>query len=277
MKNRTFCCAIIILTALLFGCQQSDTSSSTAAPQAAAAPSAETAPAKAVNTSGIVTETINAQGYTYVQVESNGEKIWAATPQFAVSEGDMVVIPEGMPMHNYYSQSLDREFELVYFVESILNASTASASTATPAPGQMPEGHPPISGAANPSAAQMPAGHPPISGAPAQVELADVDKLEDGMSIAEIYAARGDLSGKEVKLRGKVVKFSPQIMGTNWIHLQDGSGSAEAGTHDLTVTTGEQLKVGDIVVASGAVTLDKDFGHGYFYDLIIENAVVAVE
>ncbi|MFO7576804.1 MAG: DNA-binding protein [Pelovirga sp.] len=249
------------MTALLFGCQQSDTSSSTAAPQAAVTPSPAATPAKAANTSGVVIETINAQGYTYVQVDSDGEKIWAATPQFAVSEGDMVVIPEGMPMHNYYSQSLEREFEVVYFVESILNASTASASTASPSQAQMPEGHPPISGAA----------------APAQVELTDVVKLDDGMSIEEIYAARGDLSGKEVKLRGKVVKFSPQIMGTNWIHLQDGSGSADAGTHDLTVTTGEQLKVGDIVVASGAVTLDKDFGHGYFYDLIIENAVVAVE
>ncbi len=254
--------AILILATTLIGCQQSGNSTATATasptPTAAESPAPQ---APSSNITGTVVETMNAMGYTYVLVDTGEEQVWAATPQFEVSEGDMVVVPEGMPMHNYRSQTLEREFELVYFVDSILNASNASASTETPASPQMPQGHPPISGANSPAAAE------PI----------EVAKLDDGMTVEEIYAARENLGAKQVSLRGQVVKFSPQIMGTNWIHLQDGSGNAEAGTHDLTVTSDVQLKVGDVVVATGEITVDKDFGHGYFYNLIMENAAVTVE
>lgn len=206
---------------------------------------------------------MNALGYTYVLVDTDSEQVWAATPQFTVSVGDTVVVPDGMAMHNYHSQTLDRTFDVVYFVESILNASSATASTDTPEAAQMPDGHPPISGMGGTD--------------PSPITVTGIEKMEDGHNIAEIYADRDNLSGQEIQLRGKVVKFSPQIMGTNWIHLQDGSGNPEAGTHDLTLTSNTQLKVGDVVIASGKLTVDKDFGHGYAYDLIVENAVVSVE
>lgn len=257
MNNRIICIGLLFAAALLFGCQQNSTSTST--PQSAAPAPAQ--PTAAGNITGTVVETMNALGYTYVLVDSGSEKVWAATAQFAVSEGDMVVIPEGMPMHNYHSATLNRDFEVVYFVESILNASSAMASNAAAPQGQMPAGHPPISGMS----------------ASAPLDSVDIDKLDGGMNIEEIYAARSELADREIQLRGKVVKFSPQIMGTNWVHLQDGSGNPEAGTHDLTLTSSNQLKVGDVIVVSGKVTLDKDFGHGYFYDLIMENAVVTVE
>jgi hypothetical protein len=72
-----------------------------------------------------------------------------------------------------------------------------------------------------------------------------------------------------------VVKFSQQIMGKNWIHLQDGTGAA--GTNDLTVTTDGTANTGDTVVVTGVVTTDKDFGYGYKYDVILENATVTIE
>lgn len=257
MKNRILFSALLFTLVLLVGCQQNSSSqSSTTQPQAPA-------PQASNNISGSVVETMNALGYTYVLVDAGSEQIWAATPQFAVSVGDLVVIPEGMPMHNYHSQTLDRTFDVVYFVDSILNASSVNASSAAPAQGEMPTGHPPIAGMGG--------------AAPAPIAVDPLDKLENGLNIEEIYAARDELSGQEIQLRGKVVKFSPQIMGTNWVHLQDGSGSPEAGTHDLTLTSNNQLKVGDVVIASGKLTIDKDFGHGYVYDLIVENAVVSVE
>ncbi len=97
------------------------------------------------------------------------------------------------------------------------------------------------------------------------------------MTIAEIYAGKAELGDKAVTVRGIVVKFSPQIMGTNWLHIQDGSGNVEAKTNDLTVTSMAQVKVGDTVVASAPLTLNKDFGYGYKYDLIMEKAQVTVE
>ena len=72
-----------------------------------------------------------------------------------------------------------------------------------------------------------------------------------------------------------MVKFNANILGTNWIHIQDGTG--EKGMNDLTVTSSQRVKVGDTVVIRGRVTVEKDFGAGYKYDVIVENATVTVE
>jgi len=197
LKNRILYIVLFFSVALLVGCQQSSNNQSSTAQ----APTSTPTPQETTNNiSGNVVETMNALGYTYVLVDTGNEQVWAATAQFAVNVGDLVVIPDGMPMHNYHSQTLDRTFDLVYFVESILNASSATASTDTSAQGQMPAGHPPISGMGGT--------------APAPITVDPLDKLENGHNIEEIYAARDNLAGQEIQLRGKVVKFSPQIMGT---------------------------------------------------------------
>ncbi len=277
---------LIATAAIIFplsACSQNEpaqptTKTEAPAPTPAAQPEPATAAAPAPDPaetpgaiSGTVVETMNAAGYTYVYVDDGTKKIWAAAPEFAVKVGDEVMVPEGMAMHNYHSQSMNRDFDVVYFVESVLNASNPSMEGS--GMGMMG------ASAGNPADMQMPEGHPPISGnvAPPEVDLANVQKAAGGLTISEIYAGKTDLSGKAVTLRGKVVKFSPQIMGTNWIHLQDGSGDQAAGTHDLTVTSSVQVSVGDTIVASGVLTLDKDFGYGYKYDLIMENADVTVE
>jgi hypothetical protein len=136
-----------------------------------------------------------------------------------------------------------------------------------------------------PSAKGARAGHPPTHGhglsgpksPPANIDVSGVEKPEGGRTIAEIYADKAELSGKEVTLRGKVVKYLPQIMGKNWLHVRDGSGDADAGTHDLTVTTDAAVQVGDTVLITGKVQPDKDFGFGYRYDVLIEDAQVVVE
>ncbi len=264
MKRLTIVLTIFLASVTLTACNQNE-STQTSAQSATPAPMAQSsaAPASQSGTSGTVVETMNAAGYTYVQVDSGTEKIWAAAPEFSVNVGDQVVVPEGMAMHNYHSQTLDRDFPVVYFVDSVLNASSPMPGAVDPANTQMPEGHPPISG--TPSAPEM------------GIELSGITKAEGGMTVGEIYSGKADLSGKTVALRGKVAKYSPQIMGTNWIHLQDGTGDQAAGTHDLTLTSNVQVKVGDTIVASGPLTLDKDFGYGYQYNLIMENAQVTVE
>ena len=107
----------------------------------------------------------------------------------------------------------------------------------------------------------------------ANVNFGGIKKADK--TVGDIYGGKAGLAGKDVAVRGKVVKFSPQIMGKNWIHVQDGTGAA--GTNDLTVTTLDEAKVGDTVLISGKITLNKDFGMGYKYDLIIEDGKVKVE
>jgi len=102
-----------------------------------------------------------------------------------------------------------------------------------------------------------------------------IDKVVGGYTVSEIFSQAAELNGKTVKLRGKVVKFSPNIMGSNWLHLQDGSGDPMHNTHDLVVTTEQKAAVDDVVVVEGVMTAKKDFGAGYFYEAIIEKAVIA--
>jgi hypothetical protein len=93
-------------------------------------------------------------------------------------------------------------------------------------------------------------------------------------TVAEIISNRAELKGKPVLLRGKVVKYNPGIMGKNWIHLRDGSGSATDDTNDILVTSASETKVGDVVTVKGTIRTDKDFGSGYAYKVLIEEATI---
>lgn len=121
--------------------------------------------------------------------------------------------------------------------------------------------------------------HPPLkkalngTSAPA---AGSIEKAESG-TIGEIFAAKEKLEGKEISVRGKVMKFSPMIMGRNWVHLQDGTGEAASGSNDLTITTNDTVNVGDIVLVTGTVVINKDLGAGYTYDVIVEDATFKVE
>jgi hypothetical protein len=75
-------------------------------------------------------------------------------------------------------------------------------------------------------------------------------------------------------VRGKVVKYNEGIMGKNWIHLRDGTGSVEKETNDVLVTSSSPAKVGDIITAKGVVHTNKDFGAGYSYKVLVEDATL---
>ena len=116
----------------------------------------------------------------------------------------------------------------------------------------------------------------PAPKAAAEVDLTGIAKAEGGKTVAEVFAEKDALAGKPVTFRGKVVKTNPDIMGKNWLHVRDGSG--EEGTNDLTITTAGTLpNVGDTVVVTGNVALNKDFGMGYAYDVLVEDAQLTVE
>jgi hypothetical protein len=244
--------------------QQPAAQPQTAAP-APVTPAASQAPTKYLT--GKVLETMNAGGYTYVQVDSGTEKIWAAAPQFEVKVGEKVTVPEGMPMKNYESKSLNRKFDVVYFVGAI------GKGDQPPAPGPMAPGASAMSEQPNLPEGAHPKLDPAQAAKDAKVSFTGIKKADK--TIGDVYAGQNALGGKEVAVRGKVVKFSAQIMGKNWVHVQDGTG--QTGANDLTVTTADTVKVGDTVLVTGKITLKKDFGMGYKYDLIIEDGKVKAE
>lgn len=218
--------------------------------------------------SGKVAETMDAGGYTYVLVDTGTNKIWAAAPQFAVKKGDAVSVPDAMPMTGFHSPTLNRDFDVVYFAGSIpVNGVDSTAP-------QLPPGHPAIGGDAGD---KLPPNHPPVTGAtpPPTMDFSGLKPAQGGKTVAEIYAASDALAGNSVTVRGKVVKFNADIMGRNWLHIQDGTGGA--GENDLLVTSSGKAKPGDTVLVEGKVANNKDFGAGYKYRVMVEDATVTVE
>ena len=211
---------------------------------------------------GTVLETMDAAGYTYVLLDTAEGQRWVAAQQTSVAVGDAVQTDQGMVMQNFTSQSLNRTFEVIYFSGALQNLSATT----------LPEGQP---------ATALPPGHPGTSAAPvaAGTIVADsaVAAVEDGEDIAWVYANKDSLAGQPVSLRGKVVKYNANILGTNWLHIQDGSGSAADGSNDLVVTSAAEAAVGDTVVITGNIALEKDFGAGYTYPVLMEDASLTAE
>lgn len=205
-------------------------------------------------TTGTVSETMNGGSYTYVQLDLDGETVWYAVPATEFEIGAKVIVPGGMAMNDFHSETLDRTFDVVYFAEAIVPAGSAETT------GSLPPGHPSI----QPVACPAPAG--------ATFDFSGIERPEGGKTINEIFADTAALAGKQIVVRGIAVKVTNNIMGKNWIHLQDGTG--EAGSNDLTVTTTKQIEVGQTVTASGILATDLDFGYGYKYAVLLQDAAV---
>jgi hypothetical protein len=213
--------------------------------------------AAAGSMSGEVVETMDSGGYTYVHVDCGDETIWAAAPQREVAVGSEVTIATVMPMKDFHSDKLDRTFDVVYFVNDFGDGAAAGHGAG------MMGGMDGMSGTDG--------SHPDPKPA-ADVDLEGIERAAGGKTVAEVYAQSAELAGSEVTVRGKVVKYNSNIMGKNWLHLRDGSG--EAGSNDLTITTQGFAKVGDLVTVTGKLATDRDFGAGYSYDVIVEDATV---
>lgn len=188
---------------------------------------------------GTVVDTINGGGYTYLQIDDTKKKYWVAVEGIKIEKGTEVRFTEELRAKNFESKALNRKFDEVVF------ASNLQHRTNVPEKGNLEL----------------------IS---EQVKESPY-KQKDTMSIKEAWEKRVSLKDKTIAIRGKVVKASPNIIGRNWIHIQDGTGEgSEVGR--IVFTSKELPKVGDIVTASGVVSVEKDFGSGYFYKIIVENA-----
>jgi len=203
---------------------------------------------------GTVMESQEAGGYTYVRLETPDGERWAAVAQKKVVTGESVKVDVQMVASNFESKTLNRKFETIAFGTIAAAPSLPSMMSSSPASSE-PAGTP----AQHMTAPDVP------SVAVARAEASDAK------TVAEVLTANASINGKSVTVRGTVVKFLSGIMGKNWIHLRDGSKSG-AEDADITVTTDAVAAVGDVVIVKGKVSIDKDFGGGYRYPVIIENA-----
>jgi hypothetical protein len=210
---------------------------------------------------GTVVETVNASSYTYVRVDTGSGEVWAAASQFDVAVGDRVVVPLETPMENFHSPSLNRDFPVIYFTSAITREGDAAAPPSRGMPRLMSSRTPAADAAA------------PVREAAEPMEPVALPR--GGTSIADVWANRKALAGKQVTVSGRVVKVTSGVLERNWLHVQDGTGVPGDGTNDLTVTTAAEARVGDVVVATGIVAVDEDFGSGYSYKVMVKDASLA--
>jgi hypothetical protein len=194
----------------------------------------------------VVQEVLQASAYTYLKVKENDRDYWIAIAKREIKPGETISFTGGLEMKDFQSKDLQRTFETIYFVDKI-----------------------------DSNEPSLPAGHPSIDtthGMKPVIEKKEIsiEPAEGGITIGELYSNRDSYANKTVLIRGQVVKVNRAIMGKNWVHLQDGTSGS--GSYDLTVTTQDNVNVGDVVTFEGKIVLNKDFGAGYKYDVLMEDA-----
>ncbi|MDP2721629.1 MAG: GW dipeptide domain-containing protein [Bacteroidales bacterium] len=210
-----------------------------------------------------VADVIQTTNYTYLEVAENGSKYWMAIPKSDIAIGKVVYYNSGLPMTNFESKELKRTFDKVLFVQVISDDPAGD--------GQMAKMTPAVSQPANMSSEERVASNK--SGG--EKKKIEVDPLPGGMTLADVINKRSALAGKEITVKGVVTKYNAGIMNRNWLHIQDGTETG--GYFDMTITTNDEAKVGDIVVFKGTLNVNKDFGAGYTYEYIIEDATLQKE
>ncbi len=196
----------------------------------------------------VVEEVMNTEKYSYLNVQENGEKFWIAISKRPVVVGQTYFYRDGLLKKNFYSKEFDRVFDQVFLVSRIWERTDPSA--------------PQTSGAVTGTGlhgASLP-----------DLEVGTIQHAAGAIPLAKLFSDRSTYEGKTVKITGRCVKLNPNIMNRNWLHIQDGSGR----DLDLTVTTSEVVTLGQVVTLEGKIALNKDFGAGYRYDLIMEKAIL---
>jgi hypothetical protein len=191
-----------------------------------------------------VTDLIQSSNYSYLKLKEGEKEYWAAVPRFDAKIGQTYYYNQSMEMKDFKSKELDRTFSSIFFIDGL--------------------GDQPIQ-------AQNP--HPMTSTGRKMVDRVPnitVKPAEGGITISKLMSNKSQYANKKVIIKGQVVKFSPEIMNKNWVHIQDGTEAS--GEYDLVVTTNEVVRVGDMVTFEGTIATNKDFGYGYKYDVILEEA-----
>jgi hypothetical protein len=192
----------------------------------------------------VVQEVIQATSYTYLKVKEADNEFWIAVTKRQIEPGATISFADALEMTNFQSKDLQRTFDKIYFVSRIVGDGSSESQQSMSMPLRM---------------------KPELEKKEISIEPAD-----GGVTIGELFANRDSYADKTVLVKGQVTKINRAIMDRNWVHLQD--GTSDSGSFDLTVTTNDDVKVGDVVTFEGKIALNKDFGAGYTYEVIMEEA-----
>jgi len=197
----------------------------------------------------VVLEALDGGSYTYLRLSQDGNEFWAAISARPVVLGKNYYYQESVVMKDFESKQLQKTFESIMFIDYFGEF-----------PREMNRAAPHTSTASHTSTSKK--------------ENLTIEYDQDELSLGELFENKDSYNGKQVKVKGEVVKISKNIMDRHWIHIQDGTSYGDQ--YDLTVTmnTAVGFDVSDIISFKGTISLDKDFGAGYLYPVIMEDAQV---
>jgi len=197
----------------------------------------------------VVDEVLPATKYVYVHVSEGANQFWVATALKDIHIGETYFYKGGLLKTNFESKEYDRTFEKIYLVSQFVPAKHDGS----------------INHVHDMEATQS----EPMNKDTAKT-VRKIEKAEGSMSIVELVSDPQKYEGKIVQLSGECVKINPKIMDRNWIHLKDGSKD----DYDLVITSDIFVREGTVITIKGTVALNKDYGAGYKYDLILENGIL---
>ncbi|MBU2520869.1 MAG: hypothetical protein KKD50_01430 [Proteobacteria bacterium] len=229
---------------------------------------------------GTIVEFKDVTNYTYLLLEDKTGKVWAAIPKTPVKVGEEIAIANIAVMKDFHSKTLEKTFDFILFAVASegcpLKESEGEIVSEMPSgmmPGKMPSGMMPSGTMSHEAMPAMGDSTKKSKAAPQDIKVSKAVG-EDAYTIEEIYSKKEELSQKTITVRAIVVKFMPQIMGKNWIHIQDGTGSVEKGNNDVAVSSLDTVEIGEEVIVKGTLGIDKDFGMSCAFGVLIEDASV---
>lgn len=213
---------------------------------------------------GNIKEVISVSSYSYLRMATASGDKWVAVLKEDFTPGQTIDFAVNLVMRNFASKELNRTFDLIYFGQRqgkrSGNAESSAKDSPIPAPATTVE---------EPTATLSTGLTEPLERVPGP----------QGKSVAEIFSQKASLVGTEVQVRGEVQKLTEGVMGTNFLHIQDGSGTPEKKNHDIVVLVKENPPaIGTRATFSATVKLNVDYGSGYSFPLLLdEGKVVALE
>jgi len=197
----------------------------------------------------VVLDVLNTTKYVYLRVKENGEQFWIATRKQDINIGGTYFYKGGLLKTNFESKEHNKVFDKIYLVTSLVQSNHGKNNSNSNVNLQK----------SNQNIEENSSTNKEIK-----------TKQSGSISITELVDNYKKYEGKMVQVSGTCVKINPNIMGINWIHLKDGSKD----DYDLVITSNTFVQEGSIITMKATVTLNKDFGAGYKYDLILENGTI---
>ena len=201
----------------------------------------------------IVNEVLKTSKYLYINVNEKDEQFWIATKIMDVVVGETYHYKGGLLKTNYESKEHQRVFEKIYLVSNrLVHANHGTNSN-------LNEGNKLITKQDEIISEPVPA-----------VKPSKKVEIKGSLKISELVQNFSKYEDQIVQISGVCVKINAGIMSRNWIHLKDGSRD----DYDLVITSNIFVKEGEVITMKAKVSLNKDFGAGYKYEMILEDGIL---